>query len=85
MESLDLNNYTVYELRDCNDSDVVYGAIALNNKHTVRDFQNEINRVKNEFEDEIAQYGDDWSIIQENIDNKFDWFELGLNDGYLEY
>ena len=84
MESLDLNKYDIYPLNDCNSGET-YNFIALNKNHTVREFQDEINRVKDEFEDEIAQYGDDWSIIQENIDNKFDWFELGLSDGYLEY
>lgn len=86
MENIDLSIYKIYTLNDCNDSNVMYGAIALNNKHTVRDFQNEINRVKEQFEDDIAQYGDDWSIISQNINESFDWFEIDIDtEDYLTF
>lgn len=73
---VDLDNYVAYTLKDCNNYESNLGAILLNKKHKVEEFQEEINRVKEKFEDEISQYGDDWSIITENIDEKFDWLEL---------
>ena len=48
----------------------------------------EVNNSDNEEkQDEINKYGDDWSIISENISDKFDWFELDIDtdDDYLEF
>lgn len=60
--------------------------LAINKKHSIREFQNEINRVKNKFEEEILEYGDDWAIISENISDEFDWFELCYYaDNFLEF
>lgn len=80
------SNYRQVELRDCYD-DKNYTYIMLNYKHSVKEFQDEINRIKEEKQDEINKYGDDWSIISENISDKFDWFELDIDtdDDYLEF
>lgn len=60
--------------------------LAINKKHSIKEFQNEINRVKNKFEEEILEYGDDWEIISKNISSKFDWFELCYYaDNFLEF
>lgn len=85
MNDLDLNNYTIYTLRDCNENENIYGVIMLHNSHTADDFQKEINRIKEEFEDEIHQYGDDWQIISREISDDFDWLELRTSEEYLEY
>lgn len=85
MNDLDLNNYTIYTLRDCNNSNLLYGAIMLHNKHTIEDFQKEINRIKEKKAEEIYTYGDDWDIISSNIDERFDWIELSISDDYLVY
>lgn len=78
-----LDNYRIIGLKDCS-TDEINTLIALNKKHTVEEFQNEINRVKNKFEEEILEYGDDWAIISENISDEFDWFELCW-DKYVEF
>lgn len=80
------SNYRLVELRDCWDN-TLYKYIMLNYKHSVKDFQNEINRIKKEKQEEINKYGDDWSIISANISDEFDWFELDIDtdDDYLEY
>lgn len=80
------SNYRQVKLRNCYD-DKNYTYIMLNYKHSVKEFQDEINRIKEEKQDEINKYGDDWSIISENISDKFDWFELDIDtdDDYLEF
>lgn len=80
------SNYRQVELRDCYNNEV-YIYIMLNYKHSVKEFQDEINRIKLEKQEEINKYGDDWSIISENISDKFDWFELDIetDDDYLEF
>lgn len=82
---IDLNQYNIYTLRDCYDDDKVCGLILLNTKHTINEFQQEINRIKEEFADEISKYGDDWSIIAREVDEKIDWLELSLDENYLVF
>lgn len=80
------SNYRQVELRDCYDNKN-YTYIMLNYKHSVKEFQDEINRIKEEKQDEINKYGDDWTIISQNISENFDWFELDIDtdDDYLEF
>ena len=80
------SNYREVELRDCWSGEV-FTTIMLNYKHSVKEFQDEINRIKEEKSEEINKYGDDWTIISENIDKSFDWYELDIDtdDDYLEY
>lgn len=80
------SNYRLVELRDwCDEKVDKY--IMLNYRHSVKDFQNEINRVREEKSEEINKYGDDWTIISQNINENFDWYELDIDtdDEYLEY
>lgn len=80
------NNYRVVEVRDCIDNDILYFTILLNNKHTIKEFQNEINRIKREKADEIYTYGNDWEIISENISKDFDWRDdLDTDEDYLVF
>ena len=58
------------------DNNVDYGIIMLHNKHSVKDLQDEINRIKREKYEEIMEYGNDLEVIKENISNEFNWFEL---------
>lgn len=76
---MDLDNYRAILVRDIGDYDTIYEVILLNYKHTVEEFQNEINRIRNEHKEEIQLYGNDWEIIKANLDNKFDWVELNSN------
>lgn len=45
--------------------------IFLNNKITVEEFQKEIDRIKEEHQEEINEYGDDLNIILSNIELDF--------------
>lgn len=78
------NKYRAVELRDCYTNEV-YTIIMLNNKHSVKDFQDEINRAREERQEDINKYGDDWTYISESISKNFDWYELESDDDYLEY
>lgn len=72
------SNYRLVELRDSCDYENVIGAVYLNYKHSIQDFQNAINKAKEKRQDEIYEFGDDWSIISEELGN-FDYFETDTN------
>jgi hypothetical protein len=72
------NNYRLVALRDSCDYDNVLGAVYLNNKHSIQDFQNAIYKAKEKREDDIYEFGDDWSIISEELED-FDYIEIGAN------
>lgn len=74
--SNNMNNYRAIEIRDCVESSICYETIMLNKKHSVKDLQDEIYRIKKDKYDEIMKYGNDLEIIKENISDEFDWFEL---------
>ena len=71
-----IEDYRAVRISDCEDSNVDYGVIMLHNKHSVKDLQDEINRIKREKYEEIMEYGNDLEVIKENISNEFNWFEL---------
>ena len=73
---MNIEDYRAVRIKDCEDCNVNYGIIILNNKHSVKDLQDEINRIKREKYEEIMEYGNDLEVIKENISNKFNWFEL---------
>ena len=78
MEKVDINNYTIVNI--CNDyTDRVDFSILLNNKHSVKDFQNAIDKIKVEIQDSIAEYGDDWVQISQKLTD-FDFIELETRD-----
>lgn len=72
------SNYRLVVLRDSCDYDNVLGAVYLNYKHSIQDFQNAINKAKEKRQDEIYEFGDDWSIISEELGD-FDYFEVDTN------
>ena len=73
---MNIEDYTAIRIKDCVDNNVDYGVIMLHNKHSVKDLQDEINRIKREKYEEIMEYGNDLEVIKENISNEFNWFEL---------
>ena len=75
--------YYLVELRDSCDGERL-GLILLNNKHSIGDFQDAIDRAKEKHEQDIEDYGDDWSFISEEL-NDFDYYEIGNGDYYVEY
>lgn len=79
-------NYTLVSLVDCWDRDNVLGAIYLNKKHSIQDFQNAIYDAKEKREEDINKYGDDWSYISEELGD-FDYFEVDSYDteNWVEY
>lgn len=79
-----MENYRAIIIRDCSDYSSIIGIIMLNNKINIESFQKEIDRIKKEKYEEIAEYGDDFEIIKENISENFDWFEIGIDNNNLE-
>lgn len=79
-------NYRLVALRDSCDYDNVLGAVYLNNKHSLQDFQNAIYKAKKKRADEIYEYGDDWSFISEELTD-FDYIEVGRYEceDYVEF
>ena len=49
---MNIDNYRAVKINDCGDCNINYGIIMLNNKHSVKDFQQAINKVKNRYYDE---------------------------------
>lgn len=78
-----MEGYRAVRVVDCYNNNNTYDTIMLNNKHTIIDFQAEVNRIKYLKSKEISQYGDDWEIIKENISDKFDWYEINYSDEYV--
>lgn len=67
---ININNYRVVFLLDCDN------VILLNKKHTIEEFQEEVNRAKEKAKEDIRKYGDDWNYIQMNMSKDFDYIEL---------
>ena len=82
---MNIDNYRAVKINDCGDCNINYGIIMLNNKHSVKDFQQAINKVKNRYFDEGNL---DWQvddILADKELEQFDWFELPSDcDDYVE-
>ena len=82
---MNIDNYRAVKINDCGDCNVNYGIIMLNNKHTIKEFQQAINEVKNKYFDEGEL---DWQvddILADKELEQFDWFELPSDcDDYVE-
>lgn len=74
---INLNDYQIVFLCDTDN------VILLNKKHTIEEFQEEVNRAKEKAQDDILKYGDDWYFISQNISEDFDYIEL-YNDNEEE-
>lgn len=67
---ININDYRLVFLLDCDN------VILLNKKHTIEEFQEEVNRAKEKAREDIREYGDDWYYIQMNMNKDFDYIEL---------
>lgn len=80
---MNIDNYRAVRINDCGDENVSYGVIMLNNKHTIKEFQQAINEIKNKYFNE----GDlDWQvddILSDEKLNEFDWFIIPTE--YYDY
>ena len=74
---INLNDYQIVFLCDTDN------VILLNKKHTIEEFQEEVNRAKEKAQDDILKYGYDWYFISQNISEDFDYIEL-YNDNEEE-
>lgn len=70
-----MEKYRAVRVVDCCNDTLIYLVIMLNNKHTVEDLQKEIYRIKNEYAEELMEYGNDVEFVLEHISDEFDWFE----------
>lgn len=77
-ESSVFDNYRPVKLIDSYE-DTLDCVILLNNKHSVEDFQNAINKSREDHAEEIDKYGDDWAFIEEGLDD-FDYYVVELWD-----
>lgn len=67
---ININDYRLVFLLDCDN------IILLNKKHTIKEFQEEVDRAKEKAREDINKYGDDWYYIQMNMNKNFDYIEL---------
>lgn len=72
-------DYRLVQIKSCEDS-AFSEPIFLNNKITVEEFQKEIDRVKEEHQEEINEYGDDLNIILSNIELDFIQIPYNLDE-----
>lgn len=80
-----LESYNIIRVKDSSESDVDYGCILLNTKHTFDEFENEVYNSKNRHEKEIEEYGDDFEYIfgDEELNSKIDYEWLDISDNCL--
>ena len=71
---IDLNNYRLVRVCDCNDLHY-YFSILLNKKHSADEFQKRIDELRVELAESIAEYENDWVQIEKHLTN-FDYIEL---------
>ena len=81
---MNLKDYKTIALKDFQNDNIIYSIILLNNKHTVKEFQDEIDKIVEEKYEEINLYGDDWEIVKKYINKKFEWIELNYNNEFLQ-
>lgn len=73
---MNIENYRAVRINDCEDRDINYGIIMLNNKHKTKDFQQAIYDIKEKYFNEGNL---DWQVedlLSDKYLDKFDWFEL---------
>ena len=82
---MNIEDYRAIRIKDCEDNNVDYGIIMLNNKHSVKDFQQAINKVKNRYFDEGNLEWQINDILMEKELAKLEWFEIPSDIyGYVE-
>lgn len=80
---MEIRNYRAVQINDSENNNVNYRIIMLNNKNTIKEFQQSINDIKNEY---IKNGNFDWTIediLSDKRLEKFDWFEIYNDDDYL--
>lgn len=73
---MNIEDYRAVKINDCENCNVGYGIIMLNNKHTIKEFQAVINNIKNKYFNEGNL---DWQvddILADEELEQFDWFEI---------
>ena len=73
---MNIEDYRAIRIKDCEDNNVDYGIIMLNNKHSVKDFQQAINKVKNRYFDERNLEWQINDILMEKELAELEWFEI---------
>lgn len=73
---MNIEDYRAVRIKDCEDNNVDYGIIMLNNKHSVKDFQQAINKVKNRYYDEGNLEWQINDILMEKELAELEWFEI---------
>ena len=73
---MNIEDYRAIRIKDCEDNNVDYGIIMLNNKHSVKDFQQAINKVKNRYFDEGNLEWQINDILMEKELSELEWFEI---------
>jgi hypothetical protein len=73
---MNIEDYRAIRIKDCEDNNVDYGIIMLNNKHSVKDFQQAINKVKNRYYDEGNLEWQINDILMEKELEELEWFEI---------
>lgn len=73
---MNIEDYRAVRISDCVNCNINYGIIMLNNKHTIKEFQEVIYNIKIRYFNE----GDlDWQvddILADKELEQFDWFKL---------
>lgn len=73
---MNIEDYRAVRIKDCEDNNVDYGIIMLNNKHSVKDFQQAINKIKNRYYDEGNLEWQINDILMEKELAELEWFEI---------
>ena len=76
---MNIEDYRAVRISDCVNCNINYGIIMLNNKHTIKEFQEVIYNIKIRYFNE----GDlDWQvddILADKELEQFDWFEISCD------
>ena len=75
---MNIEDYRAVRIKDCEDCNVNYGIIMLNNKHTIKEFQQAINEVENRYFDEGNL---DWQVDDILADKELEQCDC---DDYVE-
>lgn len=82
---MNIEDYRAVKICDCCDENVDYGVIMLNNKHTIKEFQEVVYKIKNRY---TYNGNYDWQvddILSESDLDIFDWFTIPSDcDDYIE-
>ena len=75
---MNVDNYRAVKINNCGDCNINYGIIMLNNKHTIKEFQEVIYNIKNRYFDEGNL---DWQVDDILADKELEQCDC---DDYVE-